>query len=157
MNMTDHREMPEDSAPVQPECPISEAEEMAAADIPEEDSAPAEPVPEPRPEEDADAEAIPEEAIEALADGFLLLRQEVPGMESIEDVPEAVLEMAAKEKLPLLDAYLRYRWREERAVEAERERQRRTGMLSAGSLYTGGAQSHPEADAFARAFAQALQ
>ncbi len=107
-------------------------------------------------EPQAGDDTVPEEMIDALADGFLLLRQEVPEVDSVADVPEAVFEMAATERLPLLDAFLRYRWREQRAILEERARQRRTGEQAAGSLYTGSGRRHLEADAFARAFEQAL-
>jgi hypothetical protein len=94
---------------------------------------------------------------ECLADGFLQLCEEVPDLKTIEDVPETVLQMAVDEKIPLLDAYLRYRWREECAVLAEQQRQQRTGEQSAGSLYTGDGGIAPASDAFSRAFKQALR
>jgi hypothetical protein len=102
-------------------------------------------------------EILSEETAERLADGFLQLREEVPGLSTIEDVPETVLQMAVDENLPLLDAYLRYRWREECAVLAERQRQQRTGEQSAGSLYTGDGGAAPVSNAFSRAFEKALQ
>ena len=103
------------------------------------------------------ADALSDETVESLADGFLQLCEEVPGMDTIADVPETVLQMAVEQNLPLLDAYLRYRWREECAVLAETQRQQRTGEQSAGSLYTGNGGAAPASDAFARAFEQALQ
>ncbi len=98
-----------------------------------------------------------EEVTEQLADGFLQLCEEVPDLKTISDVPETVLQMAVDEKIPLLDAYLRYRWREECAVLAERQRQERTKEQSAGSLYTGDGGAAPASNAFSRAFQQALQ
>ncbi|MBQ6706528.1 MAG: hypothetical protein IJN07_03340 [Clostridia bacterium] len=94
---------------------------------------------------------------EDLQEEFEQLKQEVPELKALNDLPEAVLREASEQKLPLLDAYLRYRWREQQAVEAERERQKRTGEQTAGSLYTGSTRQNPASDAFSRAFEQALR
>ncbi len=99
---------------------------------------------------------LSEEAVEALADGFLALQQEIPTLQSIEQVPETVLETAVKENIPLFDAYLRYRWREQQAIAAEQARRERTAACSAGSLQTGALRAAPVSDAFARAFEKAL-
>jgi len=100
---------------------------------------------------------ITDEMVEALADGFLQLQQEVPELESVADLPEAVLQSATEEGIPLTYAYLRHRHREERAVLAEKERQQRAAEAAAGSLHGGGKQAAPASDAFARSFEQALQ
>lgn len=100
---------------------------------------------------------LTDETVEALADSFLALQQEMPELESVADLPEAVLASAAEENIPLLDAYLRYRFREERAVLAERERQQRAAEAAAGSLQGGGNGTAPASAAFARSFEQALQ
>ncbi len=100
---------------------------------------------------------LADETAEALADGFLQLQQEIPELESVADLPEAVLKAAAEENMPLLDAYLRHRFREERAVLAERERQQRAAEAAAGSLQGGGRGTAPASAAFARSFEQALQ
>lgn len=94
---------------------------------------------------------------EDLQEEFEQLKQEVPELKALNDLPEAVLREASEQKLPLLDAYLRYRWREQQAVAAERERQKRTGEQTAGSLYTGSTRRNPASDAFSRAFEQALR
>lgn len=94
---------------------------------------------------------------EDLQEEFEQLKQEVPELKALNDLPEAVLREASEQKLPLLDAYLRYRWREQQAVAAERERQKRTGEQTAGSLYTGSTRQNPASDAFSRAFEQALR
>ncbi len=88
---------------------------------------------------------------------FAALKREIPEIGDMDALPEAVIKEAKEQGLCLLDAYLRYRMREERAVLAERQRQQRTGEQSAGSLYTGDAPAHPESDAFARSFASAIQ
>lgn len=111
----------------------------------------------PEAETQTQQEILSEETVDRLADGFLQLCEEVPGLSTIEDVPETVLQIAVDENLPLLDAYLRYRWREECAVLAEKQRQQRTGEQSAGSLYTGDGGVAPVSNAFARAFEKALQ
>lgn len=100
---------------------------------------------------------LAEQTADALADGFLQLQREVPELESVADLPEAVFTAAAQENIPLLDAYLRHRFREERAVLAEQQRQQRAAEAAAGSLGGGGRQAKPVSDAFARSFEQALQ
>lgn len=101
-------------------------------------------------------EELSEEAVEALADEFLALQQEVPELESIEQVPETVLETAAKQNISLFDAYLRYRFYEQQAIIAEQQRRERAAACSAGSLQTGALRAAPVSDAFARAFEKAL-
>ncbi len=98
-----------------------------------------------------------EQTADALADGFLQLQQEMPELQSVADVPEAVLQAAAEENIPLLDAFLRHRFREERAVLAEQQRQSRAAQAAAGSLGGSNRQAKPVSDAFARSFEQALQ
>lgn len=88
---------------------------------------------------------------------FAALQQEIPEMESIEQLPAGVREIADGEGVTLLDAYLRYQLREQRAIAAERARQQEAADQSAGSMYTGASCVHPAADAFAHAFEQALQ
>ena len=100
---------------------------------------------------------LTEQTAEALADGFFQLQAEMPELESVADLPEAVWKVAAEENVPLLDAYLRYRFREERAVLAEQQRQQRATEAAAGSLGGGGRRTKPVSDAFARSFEQALQ
>ena len=100
---------------------------------------------------------LAEQTADALADGFLQLQREVPELESVADLPEAVFTAAAEENIPLLDAYLRHRFREERAVQAEALRQQRAAEAAAGSLGGGGKRAKPVSDAFARSFEQALQ
>ena len=88
---------------------------------------------------------------------FAALKREIPEIADKDALPAEVLEEAKEQSISLLDAYLRYRMREERYVQAERLRQQRTGEQSAGSLYTGDAPTHPESDAFTRSFASAIQ
>ena len=64
--------------------------------------------------------------------------------------------MAAKQRISMLDAYLRYRLQEEKKVAAAVEKQREAAMQSAGSLSRGAVQTPPEQDAFLRAFRSAL-
>ena len=102
-------------------------------------------------------EGVSEEAVERLADDFLVLQQEVLELGGIGDVPEEVLCAAAEKHIPLLDAYLRHCWQEQRAIREEQARRERVAECSTGSLHTDGKQTSPVAGAFARAFAQALQ
>ncbi len=105
----------------------------------------------------AEETVMTEQTADALADGFLQLQQEMPELQSVTDLPEAVLKAAAEENIPLLDAFLRHRFREERAVLAEQQRQQRAAQAAAGSLSGGGRKAKPVSDAFARSFEQALQ
>ena len=105
----------------------------------------------------AEEPVLTEQTADALADSFLQLQQEMPELQSVTDLPEEVLQAAAEENIPLLDALLRHRFREERAVLAEQARQDRAAQAAAGSLRGGGTQAKPVSDAFARSFEQALQ
>lgn len=106
----------------------------------------------------ADETAADTEALNRrLAEGFRELTQAMPGdFTSFRDVPEGAVRLAAEKGIGLYDALLRYRYEEERAARAEQQRAAQAAALSAGSLASGGDAPQPEAEAFARAFAQAL-
>ncbi|MBQ8682930.1 MAG: hypothetical protein IJ518_00255 [Clostridia bacterium] len=91
-----------------------------------------------------------------LAADFLQLTEEFPALQSPAQLPDAVLDMAAEEAIPLLDAYLRYRWQEEKKVQAATRQAEEAARRSAGSLSAGAQQAPPEQDAFLRAFRRAL-
>ncbi|MBR2319716.1 MAG: hypothetical protein IKA50_02865 [Clostridia bacterium] len=91
-----------------------------------------------------------------LAESFLALAEEFPQFVSPAQLPDGVLDMAAKENIPLLDAYLRYRLQEEKKVAAAAEKRQQAAAQSAGSLSRGAVQTPPEQDAFLRAFRSAL-
>lgn len=92
-----------------------------------------------------------------LAAEFITMQQEVPGLHAPEDLAAEIWDTAAREGIPLLDAFLRFRWQEEQRVRREKERRRRTAACSSGSLREGGAESHPEQDAFVRSFRRAMR
>ena len=98
----------------------------------------------------------PEDVTPRLAADFLTLMQEFPHLISPTDLPDSVLETAAQEGIPLLDAYLRYRWQEEKKVAASVQMRQQAAQRSAGSLSRGAADTPPEQDAFLRAFRSAL-
>ena len=100
---------------------------------------------------------VPSEITRRLADEFFLLREEFPAIHSPEQLPDAVLEMAAEKGIPLFDAYLRFCHEEEKRVRREEERRRLAAARSAGSLMQGAAQPDPEQEAFLRAFRTALK
>lgn len=105
------------------------------------------------------AEAVPpapEDVTDRLAAEFLTLAEEFPRLTHPADLPDGVLDTAAREGIPLLDAYLRYRWQEEKKVAAATESRRRAASCSVGSLSRGAAETPPEQDAFLRAFRSAL-
>ena len=91
-----------------------------------------------------------------LAEEFVLLAEEFPHLTSPDQLPGAVLDTAARQGIPLLDAYLRYRLQEEKKVAAAAAKQRQAACRSAGSLSRGAVQTPPEQDAFIRAFRSAL-
>lgn len=104
-------------------------------------------------------EAIPVSPLDVtdrLAADFLTLTQEFPQVVSPADLPDCVLNTAAEEGIPLLDAYLRYRWQEEKKVAAAMARRQQASASSTGSLSRGAVETPPEQSAFLRAFRSAL-
>lgn len=91
-----------------------------------------------------------------LAEDFLTLAEEFPQFISPGQLPDEVLDAAAEQGIPLLDAYLRYRWQEEKKVAAAAAQRQQAAGQSAGSLSRGAVQTPPEQDAFLRAFRSAL-
>ncbi len=102
-------------------------------------------------------ETLPTDITHRLADEFFRLREEVPAIQSPEMLPDEVLDMAADKGISLFDAYLRYRHEEEKRIRREEERRREAAARSTGSLSQGAVDSHPEQDAFLRAFRTALK
>lgn len=98
----------------------------------------------------------PEDVTPRLAADFLTLMEEFPHLSSPTDLPDSVLDTAAREGIPLLDAYLRYRWQEEKKVADSMLTRQQAAQRSAGSLSRGAADTPPEQDAFLRAFRSAL-
>ncbi len=115
-----------------------------------------EPVAEPEPEPTPKPTPEPVDVTGRLATDFLVLAEEFPHISSPSQLPEGVLELAAEEGIPLLDAYLRHRWQEEKKVARSTRQRRQAAGASAGSLSRGSAQTPPEQDAFLRAFHSAL-
>lgn len=122
-------------------------------------------VPSPSPAEEPAAQAVqpdlpeqPEQpdVTDRLAADFLRLTEDFPELQSPSQLPESVLDTAAAENIPLLDAYLRYRWQEEKKVLAAAAKREQAARQSAGSLSAGSSQVAPEQDAFLRAFRRAL-
>lgn len=123
--------------------PLEEAiPEEVTAEIPE---LPPEPLP-----------VTPLDVTDRLAADFLALTEEFPQIGSPADLPDSVLETAAAQDIPLLDAYLRHRWQEEKRIAAATARRRQAAQSSAGSLSRGAMETPPEQDAFLRAFRSAL-
>lgn len=98
----------------------------------------------------------PLDVTDRLAADFFALTEEFPQVVSPADLPDCVLDTAAREGIPLLDAYLRYRWQEEKKVASATARRQRAAMSSSGSLSRGAVETPPEQDAFLRAFRSAL-
>lgn len=108
------------------------------------------------PEADEPTIPEPEDVTPRLAADFLILTEEFPHLNSPTELPDSVLDTAAREGIPLLDAYLRYRWQEEKKVAASIQTRQQAAQRSAGSLSRGAADTPPEQDAFLRAFRSAL-
>lgn len=96
------------------------------------------------------------DATDWLAESFLALAEEFPQFVSPAQLPDGVLDLAAQQRIPLLDAYLRYRLQEEKKIAAAAEKRQQAAAQSAGSLSRGAVQTPPEQDAFLRAFRLAL-
>lgn len=94
---------------------------------------------------------------DSVEEEFAVLQGEFPHLLSKEQLPAAVLLIAQKEHIPLLDAYLRFRWQEEKRVAAEEQRQKQIAIQSVGSLSQGVDEPQPEQEAFLRAFRSALR
>ena len=83
-----------------------------------------------------------------LAQEFIELKKEVGKFNEFKDVPDAVLSLAAKKKISLLDAYLRYERSETKKAEAAKAKQAEAAKSSTGSL------SDSPADSDASMFAE---
>lgn len=92
-----------------------------------------------------------------LAADFIRMQQQMPSLQSPDALPDAVYDMAARENIPLMDAFLRIRWQEEQKIQREEERRRMAAHSSSGSLRQGQAAVAPEQDAFFRSFRRALR
>jgi hypothetical protein len=100
---------------------------------------------------------VPSDITRRLAEEFFELREEFPALHSPEQLPDAVLDLAVKKNIPLFDAYLRFRYEEEKRVRREEERRRQAAADAVGSLMQGEADANLEQDAFLRAFRTALK
>ena len=101
--------------------------------------------------------ALKPEITHRLAADFIILCGEFPEIHDPDDLPDEVLDTAAEEGISLLDAYLRFRWQEEKRVRREEERSRRAAARAVGSLVQTGPQAKPEQEAFMRGFRRALK
>ncbi len=128
--------------------------------LPTEETAPLEAVVEQEPQivqEPVADQPVSPDITHRLAEEFFCLREEFPDLRSPEQLPDAVLDMAVDNNIPLLDAYLRFRHDEDKRMRQEEERRQAAAARSVGSLVQGATQSHPEQEAFLRAFRTALK
>ncbi len=80
----------------------------------------------------------PNEALAArLAEEYDALRREVPTVGEFSALPDGAVRLAAEERIPLLDAYLRWEHRERCRIEAERTAQRTAAAAATGALSPG--------------------
>ena len=87
-----------------------------------------------------------------MAEQFEQLAAVVPEIRGVEDLPVGVLESAAREGIPLLDAYLRQWYATARQAQADRQ----AAEQSAGSLGGVFEEIDPKESAFSRAFRKQL-
>ena len=135
-----------ETAPVEDAQLTEDATDLESAEVKQ-------PVPETPPAE----ETLSSDITHRLAQEFFGLREEFPALHSPEQLPDAVLDMAVEQGIPLLDAYLRFRHEEEKRMQREEERRREAAARSTGSLIQGEMDAHPEQEAFLRAFRTALK
>ena len=81
----------------------------------------------------------PDEVLaQRLAEEYAELCREVPNVGEFSTLPEAAVRLAAEQGIPLLDAYLRYEYRERRRVEEERAAAAAAARASTGALHDSG-------------------
>ena len=97
-----------------------------------------------------------EAMVQRLAEEFVTLSQAVPEIVTPQQIPQEVLQAASNEGISLLDAYLRFAYREYRLVEEAKKQEQAAAGHSAGSLHSGVGIYQPERTAFAKAFKSAL-
>ena len=81
-------------------------------------------------------------------DGFFELKEEFPEIKSREDLPESVLENAKLCSRPLLDEYLRYRLKQEKAIKQNKLQEQRARESSVGSQLNKSRGENPETAEF---------
>ncbi len=84
------------------------------------------------------------------------LATEFPQFDTPAALPAEVTAAAQREHISLLDAYLRYRWQEEKRVTAAAKQRQAAAAASVGPLSRGAVAEDTEPDAFLRAFRSAL-
>lgn len=109
------------------------------------------------PETPAEPETAPPDVHCRLAEEFIRLSEEFPDLRDPDELPDAVLDTAVREGIPLLDAYLRFRWQEEKRIASAARHQQEAAQRSAGSLQQGAEDPQPGQAAFLRAFRAALR
>lgn len=92
-----------------------------------------------------------------LAADFEILRRQMPQVREPEQLPDNVWRTAVQEGIPLMDAYLRFLWREEQKARLERSREERAAAASSGSLAGTPDLPGSEQNAFVRAFREAVR
>ena len=93
-----------------------------------------------------------------LAEEFIELSKEEPEkFSSVKDVPQAVVDMAVKKKISLLDAYLRHERAENRKISEAKAKQDDAKSKSAGPMSGNPERPAPELDAFLQGIHQALR
>lgn len=130
---------------------------MTPEELDIQEQTPSEEVTAPSATEEVEVTPMPvEDATDRLAAEFITLTGEFPEFQTPGQLPEEVLDTAAAENIPLLDAWLRYRWQEEKRVLAAAKKRQEAAGQSAGSLSRGAVGDDPGPDAFLRAFRSAL-
>lgn len=92
-----------------------------------------------------------------LAEDFYTLCRQMPDIREPEQLPDRVWQAAVQEKIPLMDAYLRFLWQEDRKARLEQSRAAQAAAASSGSLAGTPDTPKSEQNAFIRAFREAVR
>lgn len=92
-----------------------------------------------------------------LAEDFYTLCRQMPDIREPEQLPDRVWQAAVQEKIPLMDAYLRFLWQEDQKARLEQSRAAQAAAASSGSLAGTPDTPKSEQNAFIRAFREAVR
>lgn len=104
--------------------------------------------------EEAEAERTKQQ--ETIAAQLKELKAEVPSIKSVDDVPNAVLQLAETKNIGLLDAWLRYQHSENRRIERAAQKQQEAAKASTGSVASEPETKNKVNETFSNTFRNAL-
>lgn len=104
--------------------------------------------------EEAEAERTKQQ--ETIAAQLKELKAEVPTIQSVDDVPTAVLQLAEQKNIGLYDAWLRYQHSENRRIERAEQKQQEAAKASTGSVASEPETKNKVSETFSNALRNAL-